>query len=214
VRVEQFQYSNPADRWDGRMVKCLHVGRLVEKKNPILLVQAFRHALDMTPSGLDLRLDVIGQGPLEAALKSEISRLGLGEKVTLLGPQPHHLVARAMQQSHVYTQHSITAPNGDQEGQPTSLIEASACGLPIVSTRHDGIPDIVLDGETGYLVEERDVRGMGERIAWLAAHPERWMEMGARARKHIETHMNLGLQVRKATALYRELVSGAKRARH
>ena len=213
VRVERFQYSNPAERWDGRMVKCLYVGRLVEKKNPILLVQAFRHALDMAPSGPDIRLDVIGEGPLEAALKSEISRLGLREKVTLLGPLPHHLVARAMQQSHVYTQHSLTAPNGDQEGQGMSLIEASSCGLPVVATRHNGFPDTVLDGETGYLVEERDVRGMGERIAWLATHPERWMEMGARGRKHIETHMNLSLQVRKATALYSELVSDAKRAR-
>ena len=94
-----------------------------------------------------------------------------------------------------------------------SLVEASSCGLPVVATRHNGFPDTVLDGETGYLVEERDVRGMGERIAWLAAHPERWMEMGARARKHIETHMNLSLQVRKATALYSELVSDARRAR-
>jgi hypothetical protein len=52
---------------------------------------------------------------------------------------------------------------------------------------------------------------MGERIAWLATHPERWKEMGARARKHVETHMNLSLQVRKATALYSELLSGGKR---
>jgi colanic acid/amylovoran biosynthesis glycosyltransferase len=202
VRVDRFEYSNPAERWDGRMVKCLHVGRLVEKKNPVLLVQAFRHALDMARSDLDLRLDVIGEGPLEDALKSEISRLGLRERVTLLGSLPHHLVAKAMQEAHIYTQHSVTARNGDQEGQPTSLIEASSCGLPVVTTRHDGIPDVVLDGETGFLVEERDVRGMGERIAWLAAHPESWMEMGSRARKHVETHMNLGLQVRKATALY------------
>jgi colanic acid/amylovoran biosynthesis glycosyltransferase len=210
VRVERFQYSNPAERWDGRTVKCLHVGRLVEKKNPILLVQAFRHALDLAPAGLDLRLDVIGEGPLEDALKSEISELGLEQKVTRLGSLPHHLVAKAMQQAHVYTQHSVTAPNGDQEGQPTSLIEASSCGLPVVTTRHNGIPDIVLDGETGYLVEERDVRGMGERIAWLAAHPERWKEMGACARKHIETNMNLSLQVRKATALYSELATEAR----
>ena len=213
VRVDRFHYSNPAERWDGRTVKCLHVGRLVEKKNPVLLVQAFRHALDLARPDLDLRLDVIGEGPLEEALKSEISRLGLGDKVTLLGSLPHHLVAKAMQETHVYTQHSVTAPNGDQEGQPTSLIEASSCGLPVVTTRHNGIPDVVLDGETGYLVEERDVRGMGERIAWLAAHPERWKEMGARGRRHVETHMSLGLQVQKATALYRKLVSDFEPAR-
>jgi colanic acid/amylovoran biosynthesis glycosyltransferase len=211
VHVDRFHYRNPAERWDGRTVRCLHVGRLVEKKNPVLLVQAFRHALDMAPSGLDLRLDVIGEGPLEDALKSEISRLGLGDKVTLLGPLPHHLVAKAMQEAHVYTQHSVTAPNGDQEGQGISLVEASSCGLPVVTTRHNGFPDVVLDGETGYLVEERDVRGMGERIAWLAAHPERWTEMGARGRQHVETHMNLSLQVQKALVLYQALAVGSKR---
>jgi colanic acid/amylovoran biosynthesis glycosyltransferase len=207
VHVDRFHYSNPSERWDGRTVRCLHVGRLVEKKNPVLLVQAFRHALDLAGPGVDLRLDVIGEGPLEGALRSEILRLGLGDKVTVLGSLPHHLVARAMQEAHIYTQHSVTAPNGDQEGQGISLVEASSCGLPVVTTRHNGFPDVVLDGETGYLVEERDVRGMGERIARLATHPERWKEMGARGRKHVESHMNLGIQVRKATALYQALAS-------
>jgi glycosyltransferase involved in cell wall biosynthesis len=211
VRVDRFHYSDPAGRWDGRTVKCLHVGRLVEKKNPVLLVQAFRHAVDMARPGLDLRLDVIGEGPLEGALKAEISRLGLGDKVRLLGPLPHDLIVKAMQEAHVYTQHAVTAPNGDQEGQGISLVEASSCGLPVVTTRHNGIPDVVLDGETGYLVEERDVRGMGERIAGLAAHPERWKEMGARGRKHVETHMNLSLQVQKAIALYQALAADPKR---
>jgi colanic acid/amylovoran biosynthesis glycosyltransferase len=207
VRVDQFHYSNPSERWDGRTVRCLHVGRLVEKKNPVLLVQAFRHALDMAGPGVDLRLDVIGEGPLEDALKSEISRLGLRDKVAVLGSLPHHLIAKAMQEAHIYTQYSVTAPNGDQEGQGISLVEASSCGLPVVTTRHNGFPDVILDGETGYLVDERDVRGMGERIAWLATHPEHWREMGARGRKHVESHMNLSIQVRKATALYHVLAS-------
>jgi glycosyltransferase involved in cell wall biosynthesis len=211
VRVDQFHYSNPARRWDGRTVRCLHVGRLVEKKNPVLLVQAFHHAIDVAGPGVDLRLDVIGEGPLEDALRSEILRLGLGDKVTLRGALPHHLVAKAMQEAHMYTQHSVTASSGDQEGQPTSLIEASSCGLPVVTTRHNGIPDVVLDGETGYLVEERDVRGMGERIAWLATHPELWQEVGARGRKHVESHMNLRIQVQKAAALYQALASDPKR---
>ncbi|HEY7521332.1 MAG TPA: glycosyltransferase [Methylomirabilota bacterium] len=207
VRLDRFPYSNPVERWDGRTVRFLHVGRLVEKKNPVLLTQAFRHALDMVGSSVNLRLDVIGEGPLEGALRSEISRLGLEKSVVLRGSLPHHLVAEAMQEAHVYTQHSVTAPNGDQEGQGVSLVEASSCGLPVVTTRHNGFPDVVLDGETGYLVDEGDVRGMGERIAWLATHPERWREMGARGRKHVESHMNLDVQAQKAIALYQALTS-------
>jgi colanic acid/amylovoran/stewartan biosynthesis glycosyltransferase WcaL/AmsK/CpsK len=203
VRLGDFAYSDPARRWDGRTVRCLHVGRLVEKKGPILLVRAFREALDRIPKNVDLVLDMIGEGPLRPALESEISRLDLGERVRLLGALSHAMVSRKMQEAHLYLQHSVTAVNGDQEGHPIALIEASACGLPIVATRHDGLPEIVLDGSTGKLVDEGDVRGMGECIAHLARNPKAWTEMGARGRKHVERELNISLQADRAIELYR-----------
>jgi glycosyltransferase involved in cell wall biosynthesis len=204
VRLNDFAYSDPARRWDGKTVRCLYVGRLVEKKGPILLVRAFREALDRIPRNLDLVLDMIGEGPLRLALEREISSLALGEKVRLLGGLPHAVVSQKMRKAHLYIQHSVTADNGDQEGHPIAFIEASACGLPIVGTRHNGIPEVVLDGSTGYLVDEGDVCGMGERIAHLARHPTEWAEMGARGRKHVETELNISDQADKAIALYKQ----------
>jgi colanic acid/amylovoran biosynthesis glycosyltransferase len=208
IRLDDFAYSDPARRWDGKTVRCLYVGRLVEKKGPILLVRAFREALDRIPKNLDLVLHMIGEGPLRMALESEISRLDLREKVHLLGALPHAMVSREMREAHLYVQHSVTADNGDQEGHPIALIEASASGLPIVGTRHNGLPEVVLDGRTGYLVDEGDVRGMGERIGHLARNPKDWAEIGARGRKHVESQLNISDQAERAIALYRRCVTG------
>jgi colanic acid/amylovoran biosynthesis glycosyltransferase len=90
-----------------------------------------------------------------------------------------------------------------KEGQPVSIAEAAACALPIVSTRHDGIPDVVLEGSTGYLVEEGDTHRMGERIAYLATNPGIWTDMGRRARRHVEAHMNMSVRAGKGVTLYR-----------
>jgi colanic acid/amylovoran/stewartan biosynthesis glycosyltransferase WcaL/AmsK/CpsK len=206
VHIDDFPYSDPARRWDGKTVKCLYVGRLVEKKGPILLVRAFREALDRIPKNVDLVLDMIGEGPLRLALESEIARLELGANVRLLGALPHAVVSRRMQEAHLYIQHSVTADDGDQEGHPIALMEASACGLPIVGTRHNGFPEVVLDGRTGYLVDEGDVCGMGERIAHLVRNPKDWAELGARGRKHVESELTVSHQAERAIALYQRCV--------
>jgi colanic acid/amylovoran biosynthesis glycosyltransferase len=203
IRIEAFQFSDPTKRWDGRSVKCLYVGRLVEKKSPILLIRAFREALKSMPPGITLSLDIIGDGPLKPALLEEIAQLGMDSSVAVLGALPHEVVSKKMSEAHLYIQHSVTASTGDQEGQPVSITEAAACGLPVIATRHNGIPDIVLDGITGYLVDEGDYRAMGARIADLACNPPLWSQMGMRARHHIEKNMNLALQAERLAILYR-----------
>jgi glycosyltransferase involved in cell wall biosynthesis len=93
-----------------------------------------------------------------------------------------------MRGAQAFVQHSVVAPDGDSEGTPVSVIEAGACGLPVVATRHGGIPDVVIDGETGLLVDEGDVAGMAERMQRLLKEPHTAGLLGKRAREHIQSH--------------------------
>jgi colanic acid/amylovoran biosynthesis glycosyltransferase len=85
-------------------------------------------------------------------------------------------------------------------------VEASATGLPIVTTRHNGIPDVVKDGETGFLVSEGDVEDMGEKIAYLALHPEEWPSFSETGRSRVEEHFDLTKQTRKLISIYEDIV--------
>ena len=97
-----------------------------------------------------------------------------------------------MQTARAFVQHSMTAPSGDSEGTPVAILEASASGLPVIATNHGGIPGAVLDGVTGYLVDEGDIEAMSERMRKLAQEPELAGVLGAAARAHVE--LQFGLQ--------------------
>lgn len=94
-----------------------------------------------------------------------------------------------MRAARCFVQHSVEAPDGDCEATPVGVLEAGASGLPVVATRHDGITDVVVEGETGLLVEERDVRGMAEAVPGLARDPLA-ARLGRAARRHVRTHFS------------------------
>lgn len=205
TQVEKFKHSSPADRYKDGTVRLLHVGRLVEKKAPLDLVEAFTRAKEKLESDPPIHLTIAGGGPLMDITKKKIYDLGLEGDIDCLGSVPHGKVRRLMQTCHLYTQHSKTASNGDQEGQGVTFVEAQASGLPVVTTRHNGIPDVVVDGETGFLVEEGDTRAMAERIVYLARHPEIWSKLGRAGRAHVEEQFDLSKQVTKLIRMYEEV---------
>jgi colanic acid/amylovoran biosynthesis glycosyltransferase len=209
IDLSAFPYSDPTDDFDGDTVRCLHVGRLVEKKAPLHLVRAFHHAVQRLDGERALHLTIAGGGPLEHRVAELVERLGLGEKVSLLGAVSRERVQALMRKTHLYTQHCMTASDGDQEGQGVTFVEASATGRPVVSTWHNGIPDVVLDGETGVLVEEGDIEGMGDAIARLARAPETWRTYGKAGRAHMEECFDLSKQTQKQIQMYRRL-AGAR----
>jgi colanic acid/amylovoran biosynthesis glycosyltransferase len=165
----------------------LAVGRFVEKKAPQLTLAAFARVLREYP---EARLRMIGDGPLLKECRRLSARLGVEHAATFLGRQPHHLVADEMRRARLFAQHSIEAASGDSEGTPVSILEAGASGLPVVSTRHGGIPDVLLDNETGLLVEERDVEGMASRMLRLLRDPALAATLGRAARLRVETHFS------------------------
>jgi colanic acid/amylovoran biosynthesis glycosyltransferase len=204
-RLDQFTYSNPLDRFDGRTVGLLHVGRLVEKKGPLELVNAFSRARERVDGQVDLELTIAGDGPLREPLLRRIEELSLEEEINYAGSVRHEEVRRLLQRSHLYTQHCKTASNGDIEGQGVTFIEAQASGLPVVATQSGGVPSVVVDGEIGYLVPEEDVEAMADRITHLVHHPEKWEPMGRAGRQHVEEQFDLTKQVQKLARLYDEV---------
>lgn len=189
--LERFTYRDPAAEYRGGRVRCLHVGRLTAKKAPLQLVRAMAQAQRLLATGPALELVIVGEGELEAALRREIRLLGLNDVVRLAGALPHAAIAALMQQCHIYTQHCMTAPNGDMEGLGVTFIEAAASGLPVITSRHNGIPDIVVHGETGLLCEEGDVTAMAHHIAALARAPALWSRYGAAGRRRVEQGFTL-----------------------
>jgi colanic acid/amylovoran biosynthesis glycosyltransferase len=158
------------------------VGRFVEKKAPHLTLLAFAEVARQRP---DARLVMAGDGALLDACRQLAGALGIRDRVEFPGAVPHHDVARLMGGARAFVQHSVTAPSGDSEGTPVGVIEASASGLPVVATRHGGIPDVVIDGETGLLVEEGDVAGMAERMLRLVDDPPLAARLGAAGRARV-----------------------------
>lgn len=170
----------PAKSLAKDFVDFLFVGRLVPKKAPFLLVEAFLMAAEKNPN---IRLTLAGCGPLWLPLQNFLKGQPLGSFVKLLGQLEHSAVLKLMAASDVYIQHSITdSETGDQEGAPVAIMEAMANGLPIVSTRHSGIPFLVEEGASGLLSEEGSVEKMASNIAILATNLEMRLQMARSAR--------------------------------
>lgn len=169
----------PTSREPGRV---LGVGRLTEKKAPHLTLEAFARVRAMVP---DAHLDLVGDGELRPQCEEMVRRHGLADAVTLHGVQPPTTVATLMGRASLFVQHSMRARDGDMEGLPVSILEAMSAALPVVATRHSGIPEAVAEGATGLLVEEQDVAGMAAAIIALLTDPEQAATMGKAGRERV-----------------------------
>jgi glycosyltransferase involved in cell wall biosynthesis len=166
----------------------LAVARFADKKAPHLTLRAFA---EVHRSRRESRLRMIGFGSLLEPCIALAGELGLGDAVSFLGVQPPVVIQDEMRQARCFVQHSVVAPDGDSEGTPVAILEAGASGLPVVSTRHGGIPDVVVEGRTGFLVDEGDVGGMAARMLRLAEDPALAGALGSRARLRIEAEFSM-----------------------
>jgi glycosyltransferase involved in cell wall biosynthesis len=183
VDCEKFEGADPARA--PRM--ALAVGRFTEKKAPQHTIAAFAKVLESEPSS---RLRMVGTGPLLGECQELATKLGISGAVDFLGALDHHLVQREMRAARCFVQHSVTAPSGDSEGTPVGILEAGATGLPVVSTRHAGIVDVVVEEQTGLLVNEHDVEGMAEKLLRLMRDSQLAGQMGQAARTHIAANFS------------------------
>jgi glycosyltransferase involved in cell wall biosynthesis len=184
----------------------LFVGRFVAKKAPLDALAAFARARAAAPPELAaaMRLVLVGEGPLRPALEQQIQALGLGRQVELAGLQPPEQVAARLRQCRCLLLPSRTAPDGDAEGCPVVVLEAQLAGVPVVSTVHAGIPEVVLDGETGLLAPEGDVPRLAEALLQLLAEPELAARLGQAGQRRASSRFTVAHHVDTLAAVLRE----------
>ena len=178
----------------------LAVGRLVEKKGFEHLIHAMAR---LQAAGDPSRLVLIGDGPQRSGL-TELAHRSL-RSFEFLGAQSRREVAAWMRRAALLVVPSVTASNGDREGLPITLLEAFASGLPVVATRHSGIPEAVIDGESGLLVDERQVEPLAGAIGRLVTDHELWVSLSRGARRTVEERFDLQKQTRKLETIYDEV---------
>jgi colanic acid/amylovoran biosynthesis glycosyltransferase len=207
VRVEDFEFKERTLK-PGEPVRLLTIARFVEKKGLEYSLQA---VAEVQKSGTKILYDLVGDGPLLGNVQKLIADLGLQKTVTLHGYCEGKRVQELMKQAHILMLSSVTAADGDQECTPVSLMDAQAAGMPVLSTRHSGIPEVAPDRRSGFLVPERDVSALAERLEYLCTHPEIWPQMGRNGRKHVEQNYNCDSLSPQLVEIYRSVISEYRR---
>jgi glycosyltransferase involved in cell wall biosynthesis len=179
----------------------LAVGRFVPKKGPLQTLEAFYLCLQKAGSIKAAELWMIGEGPLLPLARRYVEQHGLVGQVRFEGSGSHAVVADRMREVRAFVQHSRVAPDGDSEGSPVAVMEAQLSGLPVVATRHAGIPEVVIDGSTGLLVEEGDVAGMAEAMLRLVLDPDLAERLGSAGQRRVKAHFTVDRHLQDITDL-------------
>lgn len=203
IDLSKFEYSERPRVADGS-TRLLTIARLVEKKGVEFGIRAVAR---LKESGRRIFYTIVGDGPQRPGLERLVDDLDLRDSVRFAGGLKHGDVLTYLEESHVLLAPSVTASNGDQEGIPNALKEAMAMGLPVVSTLHSGIPELVEDGVSGFLVPERDAEALADRLAVLVDHPDRWDDLGRAGRRRIEADYDVRVLNDRLADVYREVLA-------
>lgn len=187
-----------------RPVRLITVARLVPIKGHEFCLRALAELRESHPG---IHYDIVGDGPLRAPLEQLSKELGLGEVATFHGALPGPDAQVLLNSAHVSLLCSVSV-EGDQEGQGLSLLEAQACGLPVIATRHGALPEGVQDGESGWLVPERDAAALAKQIRAAIEQSSRWPSMGRAGRNFVAGRFDLRTLNRQLAELYEEAILG------
>lgn len=206
VPMEDFRYERRSPGLvkssSGAPARLLQISNFVEKKGHEWTLRAFRMLWERHPH---VELVLGGDGPLRKHMELLAGELGITRSVRFLGAVAKQEVIDWIRRSAVFVHHSVTASDGDMEGIPNALIEAMASGLPVVTTRHSGIPELVCDGETGFLVAEKDVEGHAAALERALEAPP---EVGAAASRFVREHFDMSRQNERLVRIYDDVAAG------
>ncbi len=201
ISLRQFVYHPRILPIGKEPVRFIQSCRLIPKKGLDTLIEAFHQVQQQSPN---CSLEIIGAGPMEKALKQQIQQLGLQDKVFLRGYLETPALIDALQASHIFVHPSQTDPDGDQEGIPNAILEAMAMGLPVITTDHAGIPELITNGQNGVMVPERDVTALANAMLAMMRRPETWEPMSRVARKLVADRHDIHQQIRRLESYYYE----------
>ena len=203
--LDRFQFINKQTGKDEPLV-MLTVGRLVEKKGHKYALMALAKIIK---DHKKMNYIIAGDGPLRGELEQLAVELDIKDHVEFTGNA--FITKILMRASSFFVLPSVTAGDGDQEGTPAVLIEAQACGLPVISTFHSGIPEVIINGKSGFLVPEKDVDALAERIEYLIEHEEMWFEIGRAGREFVEKKYDIKTLNKKLEQIYERFVHSNSR---
>ena len=201
IDCHNFAFMSRQPAADG-VTRLVSISRLVEKKG---LEYGIRAVAKLAKTKPNLEYNIVGDGLLKPKLQELIQELNVGNLVKLLGWKQKTEVIDILNNSHILLAPSITAKNGDREGIPVALMEAMAMGLPVISSLHSGIPELVTDGISGFLIPERDVEGIAAKLNFLIEHPEMWSQMGKAGRAIVEANYDINKLNHRLLEIYQEL---------
>ena len=176
IDLSRFQ---PAD-FSAAPPVIVSIGRLIEKKGFQDLIQACRL---LRERGMEFRCEIIGEGPLESALREQIATLGLTNWIALTGPLPQEAVVKRLAGSTLFALPCVTEATGGMDNLPTVVMEAMAAGLPVVSTPIGGVPEMVQTEVTGFLVPEHQPPALADAFARILADHCLAQSLGQAGRK-------------------------------
>ena len=202
--VHRFVFKEKRINEKGK-IKLLTVSRLVEEKGLKYSILAVAKLKKKYPN---IYYQIAGDGPLRKYLQNLVHDLKAGEYIKILGWKTTDEVRSLYDKSHIFILPSIRAKNGNEEAQGLVLQEAQAAGLPVISTLVGGIPEGVLDGQTGFLVPQKDADAIAEKLEYLIMHPEIWPEMGRKGREFVEQNFDIRKLNLKLINIYYSLLKG------
>ncbi|MDF2933112.1 MAG: hypothetical protein K0R36_2443 [Chryseobacterium sp.] len=180
------------------------IGRFAEMKSPLSTIKAFHKVLQKFPKA---KLIFAGEGELFEETKNLVTVLKIENSVDFPGWISQEQQMELLAKSAIFVQHSITTKIGDAEGTPVAILEASAAGLAVVSTKHGGIIDTVIDGETGFLVDENDWENMGEKMIHLLESPSLIQNFGKNGKKFIYKNFSMRKHIEEVEKAIRKAVT-------
>lgn len=202
----------PLDEWPLAESRCepengawhlVQTCRLIEKKGLNVTLRALAKARQSFPK---IHLTIAGEGGLRSSLEALSRALGINDAINFVGFIDQAAMHQLYSDAHLFVHPSRVGGDGNREGVPNAMLEAMATGLPVVATRHGGIPDAVDDGIAGQLVEENDVDGLATAITEVIDDVPRWHAMGRAARSAVVERFEQDRQVEALEAIYREVM--------
>jgi colanic acid/amylovoran biosynthesis glycosyltransferase len=186
------------------IIRIATTGRLVEKKGIEYVIKAIAQLAKYHPH---LEYNIIGDGELKEYFQNLIADLNLNHIVKLLGWKQQKEIVEILDKCHIFVAPSVTGKDGNQDAPVNTLKEAMAMGLPVITTRHGGIPELVADGVSGFLVPERDADAIATKLTYLITNPQLWSTMGRAGRARVEEQYDMNKLNDELVAIYQQILN-------